>query len=187
MLCVFKGPTIETIPASEGKNAVHLNAGEVQKGINSAFGAIIEHDHTVRHCQKGRLRGTAQQKIVLKWRQNRTPVLPEDEPKVRAIASPIFEALYVEEAETTVVNEQPDIANDGIWVSPNLRKQDGSPITLADFPEEFSFGNGVTCNSWVTLKDGGRVLCSWMILNLTGKASMNAARLETLRQLFEAP
>ncbi len=52
---------------------------------------------------------------------------------------------------TTVLKKPADTVN--IYVDPAIRKADGTPVTRADFSDDYLFGNGISCCG-VTLKDG---------------------------------
>lgn len=68
-----------------------------------------------------------------------------------------------------------------VWISPNLKKADGSPVTLQDFPDGFSFGNGVTCNATVALKDGSILILSWLLT----PADLIPGKLTAVQQIME--
>lgn len=72
-----------------------------------------------------------------------------------------------------------------VMFSPRARKVDGSPLTIDDFPEDFQFGNGVTCGRTLKLKDGSMVTISWVVFPTLSRPGV-MARFTTLRQLMES-
>lgn len=195
MLLIFKTPT-ELVKDAQGnpiprpgprgsvvyKIKAKRDAGEAQSLIEAV--CPCEHGPTFSHTREGAKRGTLQAQAVLKWRESRSPVRVEDLPKARATANPVFDALYVEETETRVVNELPEPASDEVWVSPTLVKKDGSPVTIADFPDGWSFGNGVSCGVTVRLKDGTEVIVNWCVIPQTQRATA-LANLTQIREAME--
>ena len=159
------------------------DAGECQRAIEATL-APCEHGPTVRHTQQGARVGTLQQKMVLRRRADRSPVAAADEIGARGLGRPTFDALYIEETETQVVNELPDPTYDEVLVSPSLVKKDGTQATLADFPDGFSFGNGVTTGSTVRLKDGTEYILSWVVIPPAQGPAVRA-RFADLRAMME--
>jgi hypothetical protein len=71
-----------------------------------------------------------------------------------------------------------------VYISPSALKQDGSAITLADFPDNWSFGNGVSCNTQVTLQDGTIKILSWVVFP-DAQEDVVRSREAALKDLFE--
>lgn len=185
MLCIFSGPTktIEPAVVVNGvtvKKVVRRIAGECQSEIESQ---VCKCEHSPAICErkegcfelnlKKETIKEATERIRLEHQRKHLP----------------FDANSVIEldCQTSTVGEKciaktPDRI---VLVSPALKKDNGMPVTINDFPDSFSFGNGVTCNSTVTFKDGSKRIISWCAfpdnMEWTVRAGYNK-----LRKIFEA-
>ncbi|MFQ5852817.1 MAG: hypothetical protein ACE5JU_19840 [Candidatus Binatia bacterium] len=165
MLCIFKGPT-PTNPA----------AGDVQSAVEAQV-APCEHANTVQERQDGCF-------------DIQTRLETADEMYTRLMRQ---EGIGERATKVLFPNEQPSErvrtgetrrASQTVEISPALVKDDGSPVTLADFPDGWSFGNGVTCNAWVRLQDGSLHCMSWAVFPDADQATIKA-KLPKLWQLME--
>lgn len=200
MLCIFKTPlepakdiagNVIMRPGPGGipmpKVKAKLAAGDVQSGIQAAIGQCV-HGPDIQFRKEGCKRLQLQSRQVLKRRADHSPVTGPDEVSARASAQSVYDALYVEETEVSVVGEAPEPTLNRIFVSPSLTKPDGSPVSLADFPDNWSFGNGVTVGVAVPLKGFPEpVILSWCLLEATAADQVIAdtIRRENLRVVME--
>ena len=171
MLCIFKGPT-----------PINLIAGDIQAAVEAQI-APCEHGPTVQERQDGCYDF-----------QTRPETLAEINARLAAengVGAPVIADMLAR--NVAGLNSTPQPVKIGetrragprrVRVSPDIVKADGSPVTLADFPDNFSFGNGVTCNSQVTLKDGSLHVLSWVVFPDAQEAAVEG-NYETLRQLVE--
>lgn len=147
----------------KGPTPSNLIAGDVQKAVEGQVCAC-EHDPTVQERQD------------VCYRLQLVTERPAGK-KIRLGDGTIGEIL--EEEVTRVAGKKRMSGTRKVLFSSAL-----SGLTLADFPKSFSFGNGVTCNSMVTLRDGTIRCLSWAVFPDTQEATVNT-KFETLRQLME--
>lgn len=175
MLCIFRGPT-----------PLNMTAGKIQSDISIQIGKA-EHSTTFQERQDGpydledRLETLDEVKVRLSS-ENRVGVAVIEDMLTRGIGNlDIAPQQVLTGAET----KRPGLRK--LMLSPNLKKANGGPITIIDFPDDFQFGNGVTCNSTVTLKDGSSHLFSWCILSPATAALVegDSLKYDALRQLME--
>lgn len=190
MLCIFKTPLEPTgTIGGDGLAKVRAKrpAGDVQLGVEAAIGKC-HHGPDIQFRKEGAKRLTLATAIVVKRRADGSKVNDTEAASAKAQPKPFFDALYTEEAVTTVTGEIADAALNRVKVSPSLVKPNGSPVTLADFPENFAFGNGTTVGVKVRLKDSAEpVALSWCLLEgpVADAVLADAGRYEALRQLME--
>ena len=190
MLCIFSGPTklldptrqlvtMATGPLDPGKAADGLkpvweHAGMVQDKLRAALGPdVCEHRHGVQHRQDG-VFVTPMRSETSEERYYRRMAANGVEDKV---ARQVFrynpaidpfndEPLQLLQSGPEVKQPQPT----EYAVSEAVKAACGGQVDLTWFPAGFSFGNGVTTNSWVPLTNpvtGERkdVLLSWCVLS----------------------
>lgn len=147
-----------------GPTPNNLIAGDVQKAVEAQV-SLCEHDPTLQERKKGLYR--------LEMRTERPPGK-----KLRLPDGGIAETI---EDEVTAV-----VGRTRVTQSP--RKVRFSPmvtnISLTDFPENWSFGNGVTCNVMVPMRDGTVRCLSWAVFPDASESTVNG-KFDTLRQLME--
>ncbi len=181
MLYIFAGPTTVTQPAENGNKAKYLDAGEAQSLIG--FGNC-EHDKDCQHRKEGRFQKTFRPETVEERKVRVGSNIGRVRKAISRLASIVGRDVYADypllNIETGEVVEAQDV-----WISSNLKKDDGSPVTIDDFPENHSFGNGVSCNIQVRLRDGSIKLMSWCILTPLAHGNMNAAKRENIRAAME--
>jgi len=158
MLCIFEGK--ETIRDDKGKIiAKGRYAGEIRDDIiahaqlpNPQYGSEIQHK------KEGLNRLTLKKETLAEAKkrigdEHATQHLPFDPTTVTA-----------QDLQETIVSESIEQSPREVYISPSLKKKDGSPVTIGDFPDNFSFGNGTTANVKVPLKDGTELFLSWCVL-----------------------
>ena len=74
------------------------------------------------------------------------------------------------------------------YISPRIDDALGRKLDFDDLPEGWTWGNGVTCNSWLHLKTGEAILLSWCVLSPATALAVKASppRWRTLCDLMEA-
>lgn len=77
-----------------------------------------------------------------------------------------------------------DLSQREVVISPSCLKSDGTPITISDFPDNWSFGNGITVAATVPIAGSEPCVLSWAIFP-DGNAAAVRAQYESLRQLME--
>ena len=175
MLCIFLGPT-KTIKQIKGQKPIRLIAGDCQKNIHVKVGDC-EHDPAIQERKKGCFKlklvketlEQARKRISEVHRKNHLPFDPA------SVTDADFETKTVGETK---------LPTRTVFISPALRKDDGSKVTIDDFPDTWSFGNGVTCNSTVTLKDGSKRIMSWCVFPENMRWTVRT-KYNTLRKIFE--
>ena len=171
MLCIFQGPT-----------PMDLIAGDVQRATEAQV-AACEHSHTVQERKEGcfDLRTRPETPNELHAR------LAEDNgvgPSVVADLLARGVGGFDPSLRPVITGETRRGGTRKVRISPNLVKDDGSPVRLADFPDKFAFGNGVTTNSTVRLRDGSVRVLSWVVFPDAAEAVVTAGY-DALRQLVE--
>lgn len=171
MICIFQGPT-----------PMNLIASDVQTAIQEQVVAC-EHSPDVQERQDGCYDF-----------QTRPETLDELHARLARennVGVPVIQDMIARNVggldptpQQVVTGETLRPGTREVLLSPNLVKDDGSPVQLADFPDNFSFGNGVTTNSWVTLRDGSVRVLSWVVFPDASEASVRANE-AALRQLVE--
>jgi len=176
MLCIFK-TICDPHPSITGKLVARKNAGACQ-ALCQALVAVCEHDHTVRHQKEGR--------YVLAFERKRrfrgVVITPEQESALRR--TPDLELFGLEERDE-LVGEALDLASPvGVMISSSCVKSDGTPITLADFPTGWSFGNGVSVGVTVPIAGSDPCVLSYAIFP-AGSESVVRAEADVLKNIFE--
>ena len=164
MICIFRGPP----PAN-------LTAQDIQQGIESQV-ALCQHDHTLQERQDVCCRATERLET-------------SDEMYVRqsieeGVTERVYRQLFPGEQPSRMVKTGETREQQVVRISPDVVKLDGSPVTLADFPPGFAFGNGVTSNTAVPLRNGDIIVMSWVVFDNAQEANVNASY-AALRQLVE--
>lgn len=156
MLCIFKGK--KRIRDKKGKVLTEGRiAGDIQNDIHAQFGQC-EHSNTIQHRKEGCFILVCHKETITEAKKR-----IRDEHKINHL--PFDPATVVEsDLQKSVVGEALSRVPHQIHISPSIKKDDGSSVTIEDFPDEFSFGNGVTANSSVTLKDGSKMCLTWCVL-----------------------
>lgn len=83
-----------------------------------------------------------------------------------------------------IVAEALDLKPQEVMISPACVKSDGASITIDDFPDNWSFGNGVTVGATVSIAGSEPCVLSWAIFPDANAAAVRA-KYATLRQLME--
>jgi len=175
MLCIFSGPT-KTVSQIKGQKPIRLDAGECQKKIHSKVG-VCEHSPAIQE----RKEGCYKLKLVKETLEQARKRISEEHRKQHLLCD--LESVTDGDCKTEIAGET-KLPTRSVFISPALRKDDGSRVTIDDFPDTWSFGNGVTCNSTLTLKDGSKRIMSWCAfpenMGWTVRTKYN-----TLRKIFE--
>jgi len=173
MLCIFQGKerlrdAVGSI-ISDGRSA-----GDIQEDIHAQVGPC-EHAAT-KQCRSG---GLFALDLVKETIGAATKRLREEHAKKHLP----FDASTVrdEDCLTTQVGESRSSLV--VFVSPSLLKDDGTPVTIEDFRDNHSFGNGVTANSRVELKDGSVRHLSWCVF--PEGTTLSNEQLNKLQVIFE--
>ena len=217
MLCIFLGPTkspdpvqyVNVVPwrnlevaiagvallertrdpETHDKKTRHI-AGEVQAVLESAVGPA-EHDPLVGHFPDGLHR-----RSVLAWETpkaryvRRLHELGQDH---LAVMIPYSESADPFALEPLAVKTFGPLtitpyAVEPAYISPRIDDALGRKLDFDDLPEGWTWGNGVTCNSWLHLKTGEAILLSWCVLSPATATAVKASptRWRTLCDLMEA-
>ena len=175
MLCIFSGPT-RTVSQIKGQKLVRLDAGKCQKNIHSKVGDC-EHDPAIQERKEGCFKLKFVKETLAQARKR----ISEEHRKQHLLCD--LESVTDADCKTEIVGET-KFPTRTVFISPSLRKDNGTKVTIDDFPDTFSFGNGVTCNSTVTLKDKSKRIMSWCVfpenMGWTVRTKYN-----TLRKIFE--
>lgn len=163
MLCIFKANTVT--------NKYHPSAGETQAIIESKI-TPAEHSPTVQHRKEGKFKLSL--KTIKSWQGKE--LTPQAEQALNR--NPDLALLLGQPEEIITVTDEKKESGQVI-LSPSL-----NPLTLADFPDGFAFGNGVTCNVKVQMKDGTEHLLSWAIFP-EDEAPTVIDSYQKLRAIFE--
>ena len=210
MLCIFLGPTKSPDPTQyvappqwpqlekaiagvalmeRGGKFVRDIAGEVQVVTVNAVGPC-EHRPTVGYFPDG-----------LHHRDIVAVENPREryQRRLKELGQEHFAKMLPFKADTDPFAEEPlavktlgpltitSYAEDQVWISPKIDDALGRKLDFNDLPEGFTWGNGVTCNSWVKLKTGEAILLSWCVLADDTAAAVKAdkSRWRTLCDLME--
>ena len=171
MLCVFQGPT-----------PMNLIAGDVQSAVDAQVVAC-DRSPAVQERREGCFDF-----------QMRPETLDEIHARLafeNGISVPMVAHFLSQNVggfdptlKQVVVRETRRPGPRKVRISPNLVKDDGSPVRLADFPDNWSFGNGVTCNVTVRLRDGSLRVISIVVFPDADEAAV-LANYAALQQLLE--
>jgi hypothetical protein len=172
MICIFLGPT----PAN-------LEAGDVQTAIHSQV-APCEHSPEIQERQDGCFRLERRPETLDEIHQRIGQEIKTAPQVVADLLARNVGGLDATPQMVTTGRETKVAGTRKVVVSPDLLKDNGKPVRLADFPEGFSFGNGVTTNSMVRLRDGSVRVISWAAFPDASEATVTA-KADTLRQLVE--
>jgi len=155
MLCIFKTP-LDPHPDVPGKLIARRSAGDCQAACHTEI-AICEHDPTVQHRKEGRYLLNLDRHLVFLG-QPLTPV------QAAALQRNPDLTLFDEVSEQVeVVSSDLDIIQREVIISPSCVKSDGTPITIDDFPDNWSFGNGVTVAGAVAIRGSRPCILSWVV------------------------
>lgn len=185
MICIFAGPTKTIEPAvvvggQTVKKVVRRIAGECQSEIHLQCGDICEHSPTIQERKEGCFElnlkketiAEATARIREEHRRQHLPFDPNSVTEADCQTSTAGEKCIAKISDRTVI------------VSPALKKDDGTPVSIEDFPENFTFGNGVTCNSTVRFKDGSKRIISWCVCTDESESTVGA-KFNIMRKIFE--
>ncbi len=185
MICIFAGPTKTIEPAvvvggQTVKKVVRRIAGECQSEIHLQCGDICEHSPSICERKEGCFEldlkketiAEATVRIRLEHQRQHLPFDPN--------------SVTDSDCQTKTIGEKciAKISDRTVMVSPALKKDDGSLVTIEDFPENFSFGNGVTCNSTVRFNDGSKRIISWCVCADENEATV-MSKFNIMRKIFE--
>ena len=156
MLCIFQGK--ERIrDANRNIISEGRDAGKIQTDIHTKVGQC-EHSNAVQERKEGCFN------LVLKTEtitEAATRIRKEHEDKHFPFDSATVKSG---DCQTSIVGETLSATPREVFISPLLKKDDGTPVVIADFPDGHKFGNGVTANSRVKLKDGSVRYFTWCVL-----------------------
>lgn len=170
MLYIFQGPT----PAN-------LIAGDVQTAVEGQV-AACEHSPTVQERQDGCYDFQTRPETLDELHAR---LADENNVGVLIIQDMLARNVGLDPTpQQVVIGETRRPGTRKVRISPKLVKDDGSPVRLADFPDNWSFGNGVTCNVTVRLRDGSARVLSWVAFPDADEAVVTASY-DALRQLVE--
>lgn len=167
MICIYMGCTQlldPSQPLALSSKPVYKDAGMIQTAIHANMGDVCQHDRAIQYCKEGvftyqlreelpneryvRMIGPMMAKVLPFKRLPVDPFL--DEPLLQFRHSPQVSAIPLEDC----------------WTSEGVQDMLHDFVGLQHFPENFSFGNGVTVNSSVIL--GGKIVyLSWCVLTPT--------------------
>jgi len=130
------------------------DAGTIQNDVHTQIGEC-EHNASVQHKKEGKNILILKKETIA---EARTRI--QNEHKEKHLP---FDPVSVVEEDLKISLESESISPilREVYVSPNCKKEDGSDITIDDFPDGWSFGNGVTANASVRLKNGELVYLTW--------------------------
>ena len=190
MLCICQGPTLTVEPATATSKVKRLNAGDIQRAMHATLAVAgadpCLHDRTVQHRKEGRAVLTIQETRI---RQGASGLVLSSAAALAVASDPALSEIFPEQVEQKVIAEAVGVQES--WVSPTVlhicAAKAGQPVSLVDFPVGHAFGNGVTCNSWVTLQCGENKLLSWCVLtpDAATRHKQDAGARETLRRVME--
>ena len=172
MLCIFKAVV---------KTETHRQkrSNQVQSEIEAVLPAL-EHDPAIRHTIEGVNKITSESVMV----NNQGQDLSEDDKAYIEKQEAQFKSLMGIKEITRDKSDVLDLSQSGnnrkVHISPSI---DG--ITVESFEQGASFGNGVTCNVFQTLKDGTQLRFSWCVF--PQGTILTVEQLEQLRVIFETP
>jgi len=83
-----------------------------------------------------------------------------------------------------VVGEAQDVTPREVMISPACLKSDGLAITINDFPDGWTFGNEMTVEVTVPIKNSAPCVLSWAVFPDSRVAAVQAAY-EDLRAIME--
>lgn len=155
MLCIFKTPLVPH-PDTPGKLQARVDAGACQELCHSQV-AICEHDPAVRHQKEGRYLLALETKRYLRGQ----PITAEQDAALAA--NPDLLLFNDIEERVEVVGQALDVTPREVIVSPACVKSNGKKITIKDFPDNWSFGNGVTVGVSVPIKSSEPCVLSWAV------------------------
>lgn len=175
MLCIFKGK--KKIRDEQG-NVVSQgrDAGMILKDIQAQV-CDCEISPTVQHKKEGK------NILVLK-----KETIAQATKRLKAVHTknhlPFDPSTVVEDdLITSIESESIDPAPREVFISPNVKKGDGSPVTIDDFPDDMAFGNAVTANRRVDFDDGSSEYLTWV--SIPDGITLTNAKREKLRSICE--
>jgi len=147
------------------------DAGEIQKLIEEQI-TDCEHNEEIAHEKEGLARLNLNTKKIWQGKElsiEKENILSRNEDLKNLFGEP--------KEEKTVINRV--IEDRETIISSSLN------IAISDFPDGFSFGNGVTCNAQVVLNNGNVKRLSWVVFN-KDKKSIVDSKYEKLKDIFES-
>ena len=176
MLYIFKTP-LDTHPQIPGKMVARRHAGECQTDCHAQV-AICEHDPTIRHQKEGRYLLAIDRK---RFCRGNPLTLEQEQALERNPDLLLFDKI---EEHEEVIAEALDMNPREVVISPSFRKSNGRKITLADFPDNWGFGNGVTVGVTVPIRGSDPCVLSWAIFPASTEPAVQAAY-GTLQRIME--
>ena len=177
MLCLFKTP-LDPHPEIPNKLVARSDAGECQ-GVCHSQVAICEHDPTVQHRKEGSYILAMQQQRFLDGK----PLTTDQEAAL--IRNPDLSEFYTIETLDVVVGSALDLNRREVMISPSCVKSDGTPITMADFPDNWTFGNGVSVAVTVPIQGSDPCILSWCSFPVAAERAVRA-NYAVLQAIMEA-
>lgn len=156
MLCILQGK--EKIKDKDGSIISQgRDAGKIQTDIHAQIGQC-EHDPTIQHKKEGCNVLTLKKETLV----DATKRIKKEHTDKHLPFDPT--TVVETDCQTSTVREKLSTNSREVFISPLLKKKDGSPVVIDDFPDNHAFGNGVTANSRVKLKDGTELYFTWCVL-----------------------
>lgn len=176
MLTIFKTPLVEH-PAISGKLIAKNAAGQCQDACHDQIGDC-EHDPTICHEKDGRYLLALETKRYFRGQ----PMTAEQDAALVRTPDLVQFSDITEQVE--VVGAALDVTPREVMISPACLKSDGQAITINDFPDGWTFGNGVTVGVTVPIRDSEPCVLSWAVFPDSGIAAVQASY-EALRAIME--
>ena len=151
MICIFKTP-LDSHPVESGKLVARRSAADCQEACHSQV-SNCECDPTVRHQKEGRYLLALERRRYFKGR----PLTPEENAAVTA--NPDLLLFNEIEERDEVIGEALDVTTREVMISPACVKSNGRKITIKDFPEGWTFGNGITVGVTVPIRNSEPCVC----------------------------
>ena len=167
MLCILKG--VNPTDSTRGRNALEMQA------LIEAQITALEHSSAVRHTVQGLNRVTVESVYFDKA----GAALSESEKSyIDSQDADLKSVLGIRSGE----QDTADTLDLGVTRSVNVSTS-LSGITIDSFEDDHSFGNGVTSNSPIVLKDSSIVNLTWCVF--PDGTTLTSDQLETLRTICE--
>ena len=150
------------IPATQQTKLQRISAGLVQEAIQTQIGGCI-HDPTIQETSLGRLRlAIRQETSEERLTRIQTNLINSGLKLTAEAAEAMWDINDIQQIISAKAFEEISrhiVIHDSI-INPN----NGKSLEWADIKDDFNFGNGVTCNSSITLKDDTKIPASWCLL-----------------------
>ncbi len=178
MIYIFK-TKLEKHPEIKGKLRAVKDANECKELVETDI-SPIEHSNKVRNTKSGRRVMTFKK---VKYIDGELASNQQLEALERNPDLQFFDKTKVEEREELELDTL-DTSQMEVTFSDSCIKPDGTTITLDDFPDDFSFGNGITVASSVPIKGAGMMVLSWVCFNDTEKTIVKEKKIQ-LQNIME--